>query len=158
MTIHPKLSTGLLVMSQVILAANNVPVPASCTPEVNSRLASLVIEGARHVVDNVMVCGVTTRPSRSQKPGQNSAHEVLSLRAELPGVGTRLIQVAINDTLDGLVTAPKNATVFAYGQAYFQNIGQFAAGIHDVHCSTHRGADNGWIVVNGKKSPAQTCR
>jgi hypothetical protein len=104
-----------------------------------------------------MVCGVTTRASRPLRPGQHGGHQILSLRVELPGLGTRLIQIAINDSLDGIVAAPVNATVFAYGQAYFDNTGQFAAGIHDVHCSTHRGADNGWVVVNGTKSPA-SCR
>jgi hypothetical protein len=29
----------------------------------------------------------------------------------------------------------------------------WAAGIDDVHCSTHPGADNGWVVVAGVKAP-----
>ena len=139
-------------------AANDVPVPDACTPEVNARLAQLIRAGTHRDVDNVMVCGITTRASRSQRPGEHGAHEILSVRAELPGIGTRLIQIAINDALDGVIRAPADATVFAYGQAYFDNTGRYAAGIHDVHCSTHRGADNGWIVVNGKKSPAMSCR
>jgi hypothetical protein len=56
--------------------------------------------------------------------------------------------------LDGVVTAPVNAQVFAYGQAFFPSKGRFVAGIHDVHCSTHRGADNGWVVVNGQQHPS----
>ena len=109
-------------------------------------------------MDNVMVCGVTTRRSTVQKGGKHGDHQTLSVRAQLPGIGSRLIQIAINDTLDGVVTAPANATVFAYGQAFFKNTGRFAAGIHDVHCSTHRGADNGWVVVNGNKTPAVPCK
>ena len=153
------LSSALLVATlTTAFAANNVPVPASCTPDVNSRLAQLIQNGTRQDVDNVMVCGITTKASQPQKPGPNGGHQILSLRAQLPGIGSRLIQVAINDSLDGVVTAPANATVFAYGQAYFDNTGQYAAGIHDVHCSTHSGADNGWVVVNGKKSPATPCQ
>jgi hypothetical protein len=137
--------------------ANDVAVPQSCTPEVNARLAALIKQGTRRDVDNVMVCGVTIRPSRPQRPGVHGGHQILALRAELPGLGTRLVQIAINDELDGIVTTPAQATVFAYGQAYFDNTGQFVAGIHDVHCATHRGANNGWVVVNGKKSP-ESCR
>ncbi len=139
-------------------AAADVPVPSSCTPSVNAKLAKLILAGTRQNVDNVMVCGVTTAPSQAARPGSHGGHEILSLRAELPGIGTKLIQVAINDSLDGVVTAPARATVFAYGQAYFDTRGRYAAGIHDVHCSTHNGADNGWVVVNGMKSPATACR
>ena len=67
---------------------------------------------------------------------------------------TRLVEVVTNDDLDGVVTAPVNAQVLAYGQAFFPSHGRFAAGIHDVHCSTHRGADHGWVVVNGQQHPA----
>jgi hypothetical protein len=138
--------------------AKDVPVPDKCIPTVNTRLAQLIQAGTRQNVDNVMVCGVTTKPSQSQRAGRHGGHQTLSVRAQLPGIGPRIIQVAINDALDGVVTAPANATVFAYGQAYFDNTGMYVAGIHDVHCSTHRGADNGWVVVNGKKWPATPCR
>ena len=30
-------------------------------------------------------------------------------------------------------------------------------GVHDVHCATHRGADNGWVVVNGTRFPDIRC-
>jgi len=149
------LSTGLFLMTAS--AADDVPVPPSCTQEVNSRLAQLIKLGTRQNVDNVMVCGVTARSARPQRPGKHGGHQLLSVRAQLPGIGTRLVQIAINDELDGVVTAPAHATVFAYGQAFFDSTGSFVAGIHDVHCSTHNGADNGWVVVNGKKSP-QSCR
>ena len=152
-------SAGLfLCIVATAVSATDVPVPARCTPEVNSRLAKLIQSETRHNVDNVMVCGITTKPSRSRKTGPHGGHHILSVRAELPGIGARIIEVATNDSLDGVVTAPAEATVFAYGQAYFDNTGQYVAGIHDVHCSTHRGADNGWIVVNGTKSPAAACR
>jgi hypothetical protein len=145
--------TGILLFTLTAPAANNVAVPESCTPQMNSRLAQLLKEGTRQNVDNVMVCGVTTKPSRSQRRGEHGGHELLSLRVQLPGIGTRLVQVAINEQLDGVITAPANAAVFAYGQAFFDKPSLYVAGIHDVHCSTHRGADNGWVVVNGKKSP-----
>jgi hypothetical protein len=64
-----------------------------------------------------------------------------------------LIEIVTNDQLDGVVTSEAHSVVFAYGQAFFSNTHQFAAGIHDTHCSTHRGADNGWIVVDGEKHP-----
>ena len=146
-------SAGMFLCALAAMAANDVPVPASCTPDVNARLAQLIQAGTRQDTDNVMVCGITTKAAKAQKPGRHGGHEILSLRVQLPGIGSRLIQIAINDDLDGVITAPANASIFAYGQAYFDNTGQFAAGIHDVHCSTHSGADNGWIVVNGKKSP-----
>jgi hypothetical protein len=50
------------------------------------------------------------------------------------------------------VTAQVNDPVFAYGQGYVTH-GRWAAGVHDVHCSTHAGADNGWVVVAGVKTP-----
>jgi hypothetical protein len=75
----------------------------------------------------------------------------------MPDGNLQLVEVVINDALDGTVTAPANVPVFAYGQAFFPKRGRFVAGIHDVHCSTHRGADNGWVVVNGAKHPA-SCR
>jgi hypothetical protein len=33
---------------------------------------------------------------------------------------------------------------------FFMQFFEAAAGIHDTHCSTHPGADNGWVVVNGE--------
>ncbi len=149
---------GLFLLALVIASgARDVPVPDQCTPQVNARLAELIQAGTRQNVDNVMVCGVTTAPAREQKTGKHGAHEILSVRAQLPGIGARMIQIAINESLDGKIPAPANASVFAYGQAYFDNTGDFVAGIHDVHCSTHNGADNGWIVVNGTKLPATPC-
>jgi hypothetical protein len=151
------LPAGLFLLVTVSFGAD-VPVPSSCTPDVNARLAQLIQAGTHANVDNVMVCGITTTASHPQKPGEHGGHQILSVRVQLPGIGARLIQIAINDDLDGVVNAPANASVFAFGQAYFDNTGKFAAGIHDVHCSTHSGADNGWVVVNGKKNPAVPCQ
>lgn len=132
----------------------DVAVPQSCTPEVNQKLATLIAQQPSGNVDNVMVCGMTISPSRTQRGGPHGAHEVLPLLVSLPGAGSKLVEVVINDDLDGVVTAPKDAQVFAYGQAFFPARGRFVAGIHDVHCATHRTADNGWVVVDGRKSPA----
>src|SRR5262252_9379450 len=94
-------SAGLVGAALTIaLAANNVPVPQSCNSDVNSRLAQLITGQTRQNVDNVMVCGITTKASQPQRPGKHGGHQILSLRTQLPGIGTRLIQVAINDTLD----------------------------------------------------------
>ena len=134
-------------------AQRNVPVPASCTPQVNQKLYELLGSGERGNVDNVMVCGITTSSSRTQRGGPHGNHEILPLRVTMPDGNVRPVEVVTNDVLDGVVTAPVNASVFAYGQAFFPSGKKFVAGVHDVHCSTHRGADNGWVVVNGVKHP-----
>jgi hypothetical protein len=131
----------------------NVAVPQSCTPEVNEKLAGLLARQTQDSVDNVMVCGTTVSPSRTHRGGEQGSHEILPLLVNLPGVGFKLVEVVTNDELDGVVTAPKGAQVYAYGQAFFPERSQFVAGIHDVHCATHKTADNGWVVVNGTKSP-----
>jgi hypothetical protein len=131
----------------------DVAVPASCTPDVNQKLAGLLAQQTSENVDNVMVCGTTISPSRTQRGGRHGSHEILPLVVNLPGAGSKLVEVVINDDLDGVVTAPKGAQVYAYGQAFFDQGSRFVAGIHDVHCSTHRTADNGWVVVDGRKSP-----
>lgn len=136
-----------------LFALKDVPVPQSCTPQVNQKLGDLLGSGRTNAVDNVMVCGVTVSSSRSQKGGPHGNHEILPLRVTFPDGNTRLVEVVTNDDLDGIVTAPANAQVYAYGQAFFPSHEHFAAGIHDVHCSTHREADNGWVVVNGQKHP-----
>jgi hypothetical protein len=132
----------------------DVAVPASCTPEVNQKLTDLLAQQTTEDVDNVMVCGTTISPSRTQRGGRHGSHEILPLVVNLPGAGSKLVEVVINDDLDGAVTAPKGAAVYAYGQAFFDQGSRFVAGIHDVHCATHRTADNGWVVVDGQKSPA----
>lgn len=137
-----------------VVAQRDVPVPAACTAQVNRKLYDLLNSGQQRTVDNVMVCGTTVSSSRTQRGGRHGSHEILPLRAPMPDGQQKLIEVVVNDDLDGVVTAPVNASVVAYGQAFFPSKGRFSAGIHDVHCSTHRGADNGWVVVNGTKSPS----
>lgn len=136
----------------------DVAVPQSCTPDVNQKLAGLLAQQTTENVENVMVCGVTISPSRTQRGGAHGSHEVLPLLVTLPGAGSKLVEVVTNDDLDGVVTAPKGAQVYAYGQAFFDQGSRFVAGIHDVHCATHRTADNGWVVVDGQKSPASCSR
>jgi len=139
-------------------AAKDVAVPSSCTPSVNEKIGQLISGGQQETVDNVMVCGVTASSSRRQRGGQHGDHQILPLRVTLPDGSMKLIEVVTNDELDGKVTAPANASVFAYGQAFFSHTRNFAAGVHEVHCATHRGADNGWVVVNGEKHPASCSR
>jgi hypothetical protein len=140
--------------SAVSRSGRDVAVPASCTPEVSQKLAGLLAQETQDNVDSVMVCGRTISPSRTQRGGRHGSHEILPLVVNLPGAGSKLVEVVINDDLDGVVTAPKGAQVYAYGQAFFDQGSRFVAGIHDVHCATHRTADNRWVVVNGVKSPA----
>jgi hypothetical protein len=136
-------------------AAKDVPVPSSCTPQVNQKLSDLIASGSKRDVDNIMVCGVATSKSRVQHGGQHGDHHVASLKVKLPTGETVSVQVVSNDDLDGPITANAGDQVFAYGQGYITH-GKWVAGVHDVHCSTHRGADNGWVVVNGVKTP-KTC-
>jgi hypothetical protein len=147
------LAMALASVALPAAAQRNVPVPASCTPQINQRLASLLDSDQHRTVDNVMVCGITVSSSRTHNGGPHGDHEILPLRVTLPGGDVRLVEVVINDDLDGRITAPAHVSVFAYGQAFFPSRGKFVAGIHDVHCSTHRGADNGWVVVNGAQHP-----
>ena len=151
------LAVALAAAAPAACAVADVAVPGACTSEVNAPLARLVAVGGREQVDNVMVCGTTIASSRTQPGGVHGNHQILPLRAILPGVGARLIAVVTNDALDGVVTAPAGATVFAYGQFYEPARRPFVAGIHDVHCSTHRGADNGWVVVAGARFPQRAC-
>ena len=157
------LLTAALVTSLILVAqpaaARNVPVPPACDGSVNQQLADLVSSDDAGPVDNVMVCGTTIGPSRPQRAGAHGTHQLLPLRVPLPHGGTALVEVVTNDALDGRVTAPKGARVFAYGQYFHTSPRQrpFVAGVHDVHCATHRGADNGWVVVNGEKYPNRPC-
>jgi hypothetical protein len=147
---------GIFSVPRPSLAARDVPPPRQCTPEVNAKLAQVIATGAGRGVDNVMVCGTTVSSSRHQRAGRDGGHEILPVLVKLPDGSEHLVEVVTNDDLDGVVTAPPRALVFAHGQAFIPEGGHFAAGVHDVHCSTHRGADNGWVVVNGAQHPA-TC-
>lgn len=137
---------------QTLWAAKTISVPSSCTPAINAKLAALVASGKKAAVDNVMVCGTTTRRSQYQPKGALASHHLHSVLVKFPDGSSNLIEVVTNDDLDGVVTSPAHAQIFAYGQAFF-NARQFAAGIHETHCATHAGADNGWVVVNGIKHP-----
>lgn len=136
-------------------AAHNVPVPSRCTAQVNQGLSDLIASGTRRDVDNIMACGVAIEKTRVQRGGPHGSHHVTTIAAPLPSGHTVNVQIVVNDDLDGIVTAQPNDPVFAYGQGYVSH-GFWAAGIHDVHCSTHPGADNGWVVVAGVKTP-QSC-
>ena len=136
-------------------AAQNVPVPSRCTPQVNQKLADLIASGTRRDVDNIMVCGTAIERTRVHRGGPHGSHHITTIAVQLTNGQTVNVQVVTNDDLDGVVTAQPNDAVFAYGQGYVSH-GFWAAGIHDVHCSTHPGADNGWVVVAGVKTP-QSC-
>ncbi|MGI8771532.1 MAG: hypothetical protein ACR2JE_08845, partial [Acidobacteriaceae bacterium] len=68
----------------IAFAATDVPVPAGCTPTVNQHLADLIGSGTSQAVDNVMVCGTTVSPSRTQRGGRHGSHEILPLGVHLP--------------------------------------------------------------------------
>ena len=131
--------------------ATDVPVPTACTPAVNQRLEDMVKAHRKGYTENVMVCGIATGTTVN-RGGAHGSHHLITLQAVLPGNGTRFVQIAINDTLDGVVSAKAGQSVFAFGQGYVTG-GKWVAGVHDVHCSTHPTADNGWVVVDGTKTP-----
>jgi hypothetical protein len=135
------------------LAAEDVPVPEACTKAVNTHLAQLLTARPKETTDNVMACGVTTGSSHTQRGRKHGAHQIIPLLVTMPDGSTRPVEVVTNDELDGKITAKKGDKVIAYGQVFFDNLHGFSAGIHDVHCSTHKGANNGWVVVNGVKFP-----
>jgi hypothetical protein len=150
------LAGAAIQLGVTALFAADVPVPSTCTPQVNKKLGDLLASQQTEKVDNVMVCGVTVSASRAQHGGPHGDHEIFPLRVTMTDGDIRLVEVVSNDELDGRVTAGPNTPVFAYGQAFFPSKGRFAAGVHDVHCATHRGSDNGWIVVDSQKHPT-TC-
>jgi hypothetical protein len=141
-----------LALAPSLRAQRDVPVPATCTPQVNQRLAEIIASQTRRDVDNVMVCGTATQKTRLQAGGRHGDHHITTIAVPLPSGQTVNVQVVTNDDLDGVVIARAADPIFAYGQAYVTH-GPWAAGIHDVHCSTHPGADNGWVVVAGVKTP-----
>ena len=158
-TIGVALALALAGLGACSAASTETAPPAGCTAGVNARLAALIAEQHDGPVDNVMVCGTTIGPSRPQRAGPHGGHQLIPLRAPLADGRTALVEVVTNDSLDGVVTAPRGAHVSAYGQYFRTSPRQapFVAGLHDVHCATHRGADNGWVLVNGVKYPQHPC-
>lgn len=155
MTHATRIALFLLVVSTTgaAFAANDVPVPSQCTSQVNQKLADLIAQQSARDVDNIMACGVATQNTQVRRGGPHGSHHLTTIAVQLPGGSTVKVQIVTNDDLDGPVTARTDDPVFAYGQGYIVN-GKWAAGIHDTHCSTHRGADNGWVVVAGVKTPS----
>jgi hypothetical protein len=131
-----------------------------CQTSMNDEIMRLIDDGHAGAVDNVMACGTTIGPSRPLPGGRYGAHQLIPLRIPYSdNRRTALVEVVTNDGEDGVVTAPRGATVIAYGQ-YFRTTDRqrpFVAGLHDVHCATHRGAADGWVVVNGTKYPQHGC-
>jgi hypothetical protein len=146
-----------LFVVQPAHAARNIPVPARCTPAVNQGLADLIASGARRGVDNIMACGVAIERTRIHRGGPHGDHHITTISAALPSGRSVNVQIVTNDDLDGPVAAQPNDPVFAYGQGFIDH-GYWSAGIHDVHCSTHAGADNGWVVIAGVKTPSSCSR
>lgn len=157
-----------LAVSLPSARAATKPVPASCTPAVNAGMVQFIQQqqasGSEGDQDNVMVCGTALRNALPQHAGHSGAgaHHLLVLSVPTAN-GTITIEVVTNDQLDGVVTAHTGDAVFAYGQAFYdlrplRIAGLTAvAGLHEPHCATHAGADDGWVVVAGKRYPAQGC-
>ncbi len=160
------MGVGLLFLPSA--KASTRPVPRQCTTDVNAALAAFVAgnqaSGKEADQDNVMVCGTMARNSFGQHAGHSGhgAHQILVVSAPTSS-GVFLVEVVTNDQLDGTVTAKKGDAVFAYGQAYVDGkpirAGGFTVvgGVHEPHCATHAGADDGWVVVAGKRYPPGSC-
>ena len=119
-TLRSALALATLILpTWALYAATDIAVPASCTAAVNQQLSALVASGGSHAVDNVMVCGTTVSPSRTQRGGRHGSHQILPLGVHMTDGSLHLVEVVTNDELDGVVTAPKGAQVYAFGQAFF---------------------------------------
>jgi len=166
-----KLSVFFLLAATTAASAATKPVPAQCTASVNSAYAAFVAAhaGGEAHQDNLMVCGRSLGPAYTQRAGRSgNTHHVLILSiptANGSQTGQSMnVEVDTNDTLDGIVTANPGEQVYVYGQAYIdpgthRRFGfTTTAGIHEPHCATHRGADDGWIVIAGHKYPEHPCQ
>ena len=155
----PILAAAALALAACAGQAKEAAAPAHCDASVNAALGRLIDEQRDAPLDNVMVCGTTLAPSRPQRRGPHGGHQLIPLRIPLAGGRSALVEVVTNDDLDGRLTAPRGAHVAAYGQYFHPSARQrpFVAGIHEVHCATHRGADNGWVVIDGTRYPPRGC-
>lgn len=147
--------------------ASTRPVPPACNAEVNAGLLNFLGQqqgGHGADEDNVMVCGTLVRNGFSQHAGHSNtgSHEVLIVAAPT-ATGSVLVEVVTNDSLDGKVTGSKGDAIFAYGQAYVdakpiraQGL-TLAGGLHETHCATHVGTDDGWVVIAGRRYPSGSC-
>lgn len=140
-----------LASGTLVSQAKNVPPPASCIPQVNQSLQNLINSGTKKDVDNIMVCGDAVGNTTFQPAGPSGtgSHHVTTLTVTLPNGRNVQVEVVTNDQLDGVVTANPGDHVAAYGQGYLTT-GKWQAGVHDVHCSTDAGQNNGWVYINGK--------
>lgn len=140
-------------------SAKDVAVPASCSAAVNAQLARLIADRHDGEVDNVMACGTALDASRALRRGPRASHQLIALSVPLPGGRSAPVEIVTNDDLDGVVTVQRGAHVVAYGRYFLTTALQrpFFAGLHDVHCATHRGADNGWVAVDGVRYPQRAC-
>src|SRR5882672_11122216 len=118
-----RLTLFLLIISagRIVFAANDVPVPAHCTPQVNQKLVDLISQRPKQNVDNVMACGIATQNTQVRRGGPHGSHHITTIAVKLPDGQTVNVQIVTNDDLDGPVTAQANDPVFAYGQGYIAN-------------------------------------
>jgi hypothetical protein len=162
------LLTLVLAVVAISSFAATKPVPSTCNASVNAGMTSFIAahtgSGKEADQDNIMLCGTMLIDSYGQNAGRSGhgGHQVLIISAPTSS-GAITIELDTNDILDGVVTAHKGDAVYAYGQAYLdpgthkKRGFTLAAGLHEPHCATHRGADDGWVVVAGQKYPAGTC-
>ena len=165
----PSLVLATLILVSTSALAATKPVPTSCTPEVNTTLLQFLHDnsGNSHAqLDNVMVCGTAIADSFEQGASSTGtgAHQVILLNVPTSDGSKVTVEIVSNDSLDGVVNASKGDTVYAYGQGYITSSRDIrkrihpVAGVHDTHCATNSHMDDGWVVVNGTRYPAQACK
>lgn len=165
----PSLVLATLILVSTSALAATKPVPTSCTPAVNTTLLQFLHDnsGNSHAqLDNVMVCGTAIADSFEQGASSTGtgAHQVILLNVPTSDGSKVIVEIVSNDSLDGVVNASKGDTVYAYGQGYITSSRDIrkrihpAAGVHDTHCATNSHMDDGWVVVNGTRYPAQACK
>jgi hypothetical protein len=159
---------SLLLFSSTALAATR-PVPAACTAEINAQLVRFLQDQASNPSahqDNVMICGRALVDSFEQPASHTGtgAHQVTLLSIPTADGSNLTVEIVSNDSLDGIVKASAQDTVYAYGQAYITSSSDIRhgnihpqLGVHDTHCATNSHMDDGWVVVNQTRYPAGSC-
>jgi hypothetical protein len=107
------------------------------------------IMSRRSVAEGVMVCGVVSgRPY--ERGGEHGRHVYIPVRVQAPGGATYLTQVIPNEELVGRIAVHQGDSIVAVGQFVYPNYRMgFEGLVHDTHHATHRGAADGYVMVNG---------
>ena len=149
----------ILIAADTTPRAKDVPVPATCTPEVNAVLTDIVRHGSSRQVYNVMVCGTAAAPTAYfvSQDAQGYRHAT-EIAAPLTDGTTARIKVLTNDRRDGVVLAKTGDRIIVFGWYNQPYPWEHVDGvINNAFCAIHPDLYNGWVVVNGKRWPTGGC-